>query len=75
MLSYSRQPVKIKVSFFEDSVAEIFVQQNVHTTKIMKTLFFLRNDHTTFPACFNFNSKLPLFAKKLNFQKFKDKLN
>ncbi len=28
--------------FFEDSVAEIFVQQNVHntTTKIMKTLFF-----------------------------------
>ncbi len=35
--------------FFEDSAAEIFVQQNVHntTTKIMKTLF-LRNDHTTF---------------------------
>ncbi len=28
--------------FFEDIVAEIFVQQNVHTTttKIMKTLFF-----------------------------------
>ncbi len=34
--------VKIKVRLFEDSAAEIFVQQNVHntTTKIMKTLFF-----------------------------------
>ncbi len=33
--------VKIKVSFFEDSAAEIFFQQNVHntTTKIMKTIF------------------------------------
>ncbi len=29
------------------SAAEIFVQQNVHmtTTAIMKTLFFLKNDH------------------------------
>ncbi len=32
-----------KSQFFEDIVAEIFVQQNVHTTtttKIMKTYFF-----------------------------------
>ncbi len=55
----------IKAGFFEDIAAEIFVQQNVRTTttKIMKTLF-LRNDHTQFLTCFNFNSKFPLFAKK-----------
>ncbi len=53
--------------FFEDSAAEILVQQNVHNTaKIMKTIF-LRNDHTTFPTCFNFNSKFPLFVKKVKF--------
>ncbi len=26
--------------------------------------FFLRNNHTTFPTCFNLNSKFHLFAKK-----------
>ncbi len=61
MYMYSRQPVKIKV-FFEDSGAEIFVQQNV---KNYENLVFLRNDHTKCPTCFNFNSKFPLFAKKV----------
>ncbi len=46
-----RQPVKIKVLFFEDSAAEIFVQKNVHTTttttttKIMKSYFFKEWSH------------------------------
>ncbi len=38
---YSRQPVKVHF-FSKDIAAEIFVQQNLHTTtttKIMKTLF------------------------------------
>ncbi len=47
LISYTHRNVKVftatrqnKSQFFEDIVAEIFVQQNVHTTtKIMKTLF------------------------------------
>ncbi len=58
---------------FEDCAAEIFVQQNVHntTTKMTKTKKKLRNDHKTFPTCFNFNSKFPLFAEKVCFKFFK----
>ncbi len=33
-------------------------------TKIIKTIFFVRNDHKAFLTCFNCNSKFPLFAKK-----------
>ncbi len=35
------------------------------TTKIMKTYFLRNSDHTTFATCFNFNSKFPLYAKKV----------
>ncbi len=62
-----RQPVKIKVRFFEDSVAEIFIQQIVHTATIEMMIFFFfteRKSHTRLPTCFNFKSKFPLFAKK-----------
>ncbi len=31
--------------------------------------FVLRNDNTTLPTCFNFNSKFHLFAKKVSFKK------
>ncbi len=49
LISYTHRNIKVftatrqnKSVFFEDIAAEIFVQQNVHTTtpKIMKTLFF-----------------------------------
>ncbi len=47
LISYTHTNVKVftatrqnKSLFFEDSAAEIFVQQNVHTTTIMKTNFF-----------------------------------
>ncbi len=51
IISYTHRNVKAftatrqnKSQFFEDSAAEIFVKQNIHTTttttKIMKTLFF-----------------------------------
>ncbi len=62
-----------KSRFLEDSAAEISIQHNVHnntTTKIMKTIF-LRHDYTTFPTCFNINSKFPLFAKKVCLKIFK----
>ncbi len=46
------------------TAAEIFVQQNELLLLKLLKLFFLRNDRT-FPTCFNFNSKFPLFAKKV----------
>ncbi len=71
LVSYTHRNVKVftathqNKSFLLRPSAEIFVQQNVHTTttttKIMKTLF-LRNDHTTFLTWFNFNCKFLLFA-------------
>ncbi len=51
-----------------DIAAEIFVQQNIHTTtKIMKTLFF--KEWSQHFECFNFNSKFCLFAKKVKFSR------
>uniref|UniRef100_A0A8C1DZD1 Rho/rac guanine nucleotide exchange factor (GEF) 2b n=1 Tax=Cyprinus carpio carpio TaxID=630221 RepID=A0A8C1DZD1_CYPCA len=75
---YSRQPVKIKVRFnLKTSICKkciTVVQQNVHSLLLLllkrKKHYFLRNNHTTFLPCFNFNSKSPVFTKKLSLLNF-----
>uniref|UniRef100_A0A8C2C4K8 Rho/rac guanine nucleotide exchange factor (GEF) 2 n=1 Tax=Cyprinus carpio TaxID=7962 RepID=A0A8C2C4K8_CYPCA len=75
---YSRQPVKIKVRFnLKTSSCKkciTVVQQNVHSLLLQllkrKKPYFLRNNHTTFLPCFNFNSKSPVFTKKLSLLNF-----
>ncbi len=54
-----------------------YLFSRMYITLLLKLwkLYFLRNDHTTFLTCFNFNSNFLCLPKKFIFKSFKDKWN